>query len=265
MMRTIKKLTLSALFLMLVAPGAAIGFADSDGGFKPRVANNDVTNQASLQRGAKYYMNYCLGCHSMEHKRYQRIADDLNLPEDIMLENLVFTGDDLGDMINIAMPPDDAEGWFGLDVPDLTLVARSRGTDWVYNFLHTFYLDDSTLTGTNNKMLDNAAMPHVLWSLQGIQKAVYEDDEACLEAAESEEEAEDCDQVFTGFEIVQEGRMSAREYDRMVLDIVNFLDYAGEPIQTERKRIGVWVLIFIGIFTLLSWLLYKEYWRDIKK
>ncbi|MCP1726089.1 ubiquinol-cytochrome c reductase cytochrome c1 subunit [Natronospira proteinivora] len=252
MMRTIKKLTLSALFLMLVAPGAAIGFADSDGGFKPRVANNDVTNQASLQRGAKYYMNYCLGCHSMEYKRYQRIADDLNLPEDIMLENLAFTGEELSDMVNIAMPPDDAEDWFGLDVPDLTLVGRSRGADWIYNFLHTFYLDENTITGTNNKMLENAAMPHALWSLQGIQKAVYEEDD-------------DGDEVFVGFEIVQEGRMSAQEYDRMVLDIVNFLDYAGEPIQTKRKRIGVWVLIFIGVFTFLSWLLYKEYWRDIKK
>lgn len=252
MMRTIGKLSLSALFLFMTASGAAFAAAGSeDSGFEQSPANNDVTNEASLQRGAKYYMNYCLGCHSMEHVRYQRIAADLNLPEELMLENLAFTGDEIADMVEIPMPADDAEEWFGLAVPDLSLVARSRSPDWIYNFLRSFYLDEESPTGTNNMMLENAAMPHVLWPLQGIQKATWE-------------ESEDGEEVFAGFETVREGRLSEEEYDRAVRDIVNFLDYAGEPVQAERKRIGFWVLAFIGVFILLTILLKKEYWRDIK-
>ncbi|WP_406672163.1 cytochrome c1 [Natronospira sp.] len=247
-MRTIRKLSLSALVLVIAAgSGAVIADEDAVREWRPSAANNDVTNLASLQRGARYYMNYCLGCHSLEYKRYQRIADDLELPEDLALENLAFTGDELADMVKIAMPPEDAEDWFGMAAPDLTLVSRSRGPDWIYNFLHSFYIDDRTVAGTNNRMLDNAAMPHVLWSLQGLQKAHYDEEGS-----------------FVGFETVREGRMSHEEYDRTVRDIVNFLDYVGEPIQTDRKRIGFWVLAFIGVFTFLSYLLYKDYWRDVK-
>jgi len=251
MMRTIKKLSLSALFLAMVAPAATMAAGESGNGFQQSPANNDVTNEASLQRGAKYYMNYCLGCHSLEYKRYQRVADDLNLPEDVFMENLAFTGNEIADMIKIPMPPEDSENWFGLSVPDLTLITRSRSPDWVYNFLRSFYIDDDTLTGTNNKMLDNAAMPNVLWSLQGLQAAKYE-------------ENEDGEKVFTGFEIVQEGRMSPEEFDRTARDIVNFLDYVGEPIQAQRRQMGFWVLAFIAVFIMLAILLKKEYWRDIK-
>ncbi len=251
MIATIRKLSLSALFLLAMTPGLAISAGGSDGGFERKSANNDVTNLASLQRGAKYYMNYCLGCHSLEHVRYQRIADDLRLPEDVMLENLAFTGEELADMVYIAMPGEDAEEWFGLAVPDLSLVTRSRSPDWVYNFLRAFYVDEDTLTGTNNKMLENTAMPHVLWSLQGLQAAVYE-------------ESANGDKVFTGFETVREGRLSEREYDRVIRDIVNFLDYVGEPVQTQRRAMGFWVLAFISVFILLAYLLKREYWRDIK-
>lgn len=222
------------------------------GGFEMEPANNDISNRASLQRGAKYYMNYCLGCHSLEHVRYQRLSDDLGIPEDQFLEMLAFTGDELGDMVEIAMPRDQAEDWFGgVAPPDLTLVARSRGTDWIYNFLRSFYVDGDTLTGTNNKVLENTAMPHVMWSLQGLQKATYEEDA-------------DGNEVFSGFEQVREGRMSSREYDRVARDITNFLDYVGEPIRLERQRMGAWVLAFIGVFIFFAWLLKREYWRDIK-
>lgn len=252
MMRTLGKLTLNALVLFLAASGAVHAAAGGeDSGFQQTPANNDITNQASLQRGAKYYMNYCLGCHSLEYVRYQRIAQDLNIPEEVMLENLAFTGDKIGDMVLNAMPAEDSEEWFGLAVPDLSLVARSRNPDWIYNFLRSFYLDESTETGTNNMMLPNAAMPHVLWPLQGIQKATWEEDE-------------EGHRSFAGFETVREGRLTTEEYDRTVRDIVNFLDYVGEPVQAERKRIGFWVLAFIGVFIFLAILLKKEFWRDIK-
>ncbi|MDQ2069524.1 cytochrome c1 [Natronospira bacteriovora] len=252
MMRTIKKLSLSAIVLVVAASAGAVIADDSDvREWRPSSAGNDVTNLSSLQRGAKYYMNYCLGCHSLEFKRYQRIADDLQLPDDVALENIVFTGEELADMVKIAMPEDDASEWFGMAAPDLTLVARSRGPDWIYNFLHSFYVDEGTVAGTNNRMLGNAAMPHVLWSLQGLQEAVYK-------------ESDNGSETFVGFRTVREGRLSHSEYDRVVRDIVNFLDYAGEPIQTQRRQMGFWVLAFIGVFILLAYLLKKEYWRDVK-
>ena len=254
MMATRKRATLRVAGMGLLAASvmalAPLSTATADG-FQMESANNDITNQASLQRGAKYYMNYCLGCHSLEHVRYQRLSDDLGIPEEQFLDNLAFTGEELGDMVKIGMPPEDSEDWFGVEPPDLSLVARSRGSDWIYNFLRSFYVDDQTLTGTNNKVLENTAMPHVLWSYQGYQEATYEEDR-------------DGDEVFAGFETIQEGRMSAQEYDRMVRDITNFLDYVGEPIRADRQRMGFWVLAFIGVFIFFAWLLKREYWRDIK-
>lgn len=256
MMATKERTTLRVAGMGLLAASvlalAPLSTATADG-FRMEPANNDITNQASLQRGARHYMNYCLGCHSLEHVRYQRLADDLGIPEEQFLDNLAFTGEELGDMVHIAMPPEDSVDWFGgVAPPDLSLVGRSRGSDWIYNFLRAFYVDpDQELTGTNNKVLENTAMPHVLWSYQGYQRAVYDEDQ-------------DGNEVFAGFEMVQEGRMSEREYDRMARDITNFLDYVGEPIRAERQRMGFWVLAFIGVFIFFAWLLKREYWRDIK-
>jgi ubiquinol-cytochrome c reductase cytochrome c1 subunit len=238
------------LIALVCTVGTQAVLAAGADGFKPEPANNDVTNLASLQRGARYYMNYCLGCHALEHVRYNRIAQDLRIPEDEFLANLAFTTDEIGDMVKIAMPKSDAEGWFGLMPPDLSLVTRSRSPDWVYNFLRTFYVDEGAVTGSNNMMKDNPAMPNVLWSLQGLQKPVYETNDRGEE-------------VFAGFEIVREGRMTPAEFDRVARDITNFLDYIGEPVQAKRRQLGFWVLAFIGVFIFLAWLMKKEYWRDV--
>jgi ubiquinol-cytochrome c reductase cytochrome c1 subunit len=218
-------------------------------------ANNDVLNVASLQRGARNFVNYCLGCHSAKYVRYNRLAEDLGLTEDQLIENLMFTGERPFDTMSIAMSHDDAQRWFGVAPPDLSLIARSRGTDYVYTFLRTFYLDDSRPTGVNNMVLPQTAMPHVLWDVQGIQKAVYE--------GESDAEG-NMHKKFAGFELAREGRLSEREYDEFVRDIVNFLDYVGEPMKIERQKLGLRVLGFLIVFFLFAYFLKREYWKDVK-
>ncbi|MCC5862726.1 MAG: cytochrome c1 [Gammaproteobacteria bacterium] len=208
-------------------------------------ANNDVRNVASLQRGAQLYMNFCLGCHSAQFMRWNRIARDLQLTEEQVMNNLMFTGESIHDTMQIAMPGGDAEVWFGKMPPDLSLIARSRGTDYLYTFLRTFYVDENG--NSNNKVLEMTSMPHVLWELQGLQRAVYDDNGD-----------------WTGFEQLRAGSMSPEEYDRAVRDLVNFLDYVGEPIQVERQRIGTMVIAFLLIFLVLSWLYKREVWRDVK-
>ena len=241
---------LIALLCGLLAHGAALAATESTVELEP--ANNDVGNIASLQRGAKYFVNYCLGCHSAKYVRYNRLAEDLQLSEEQLIENLMFTGERPFDTMDNVMPSADAARWFGQAPPDLSLVARSRGSDHIYGFLRTFYLDDSTATGSNNLVLANTSMPHVLWELQGIQRAVFS-------------EPEDGGQpVFEGFEAVTAGTLSEREYDQVVRDIVNFLDYIGEPMQLEREALGVRVITFLLIFLLFAYLLKVEIWKDIK-
>ncbi|OUU80171.1 MAG: hypothetical protein CBC38_01895 [Gammaproteobacteria bacterium TMED78] len=207
--------------------------------------NIDVRDTSSLQRGAKYFVNYCLGCHSAKYVRYNSLIDDLGITEDELVGNLMFTGESPFDTISIAMDPEDAAIWFGITPPDLTLIARSRGTDYLYNFLRGFYVDDSSITGVNNLWLENTAMPHVLWELQGTQKAIYSDD------------------VFDHFEEVEAGTLNHEQYDSMVKDIVTFLSYIGEPIQIERREIGTKVIIFLLIFLLIAYMLKREIWKDI--
>jgi ubiquinol-cytochrome c reductase cytochrome c1 subunit len=206
-----KRIHALLILLACLAAGPALAAGGGSGGFKPEPANNDVTNMASLQRGARYYMNFCLGCHALEHVRYNRIAHDLRIPEEQFLESLAFTANEIGDMVHIAMPKNQSADWFGLAPPDLSLVTRSRSPDWVYNFLRSFYIDESTITGTNNKMLENAAMPHVLWSLQGMQRAIYETDDTGRG-------------VFFGFVLARGGRMSPPDLDRVGRGITQFLD-----------------------------------------
>ena len=214
----------------------------------------DQHDQASLQRGAKWYMNYCSGCHSLKYARYKRIAKDLgiidyegNVDEQLMKENLIFTGAKIGDTGNIAMPPEDAKEWFGKAPPDLTLVARVRGKDWLYTYLTSFYADPTKQWGTNNAVFPDVAMPNVFAELQGIQKPVM-----------------NSHHMIEHLEIVKEGTMSDRAFDNMVKDLVNFLVYVGEPAQNSRRFIGIFVLIFVGIFTVCAYLLKKEYWKDVK-
>ena len=212
---------------------------------------NDVGDISSLQRGARYFVNYCLGFHSAQYVRYNRLAEDLQISEDQLTRNLMFTGELPFDTMSISMREADAERWFGVAPPDLSLIARSRGTDYLYSFLRSFYVDESRATGVDNVVLPGTAMPHVLWELQGLQTAHFDVDESGNEH-------------FEGFEELTQGSLSAEEYDGVVRDIVNFLDYVGEPMQLERQRLGVRVIAFLLILLLLSYLLKKEVWKDVE-
>lgn len=217
-------------------------------------ANNDVSNTNSLQRGARNFVNYCMGCHSAKYVRYNQLARDLQISEDQLVNNLMFSGGKPYDRMEIAMPQDDSTRWFGAPPPDLSLIARSRGTDYLFTFLKGFYLDESRPTGVNNIVLEGAAMPHVLWELQGRQRAIFSDDEHDGVVTK----------VFERFEQVEPGSMSPAEFDHFVRDLVNFLEYIGEPIQLKRRQLGIWVLMFLLVFGLLSWALKQEIWKDIK-
>jgi len=212
-------------------------------------AQNNVADTASLQRGAKYFVNYCLGCHSAKYVRYNRLAKDLQLTDQQLVENLMFTGERPFDTMAIGARPEDQARWFGRQPPDLSLIARSRGPDYLYTFLRSFYADPTKPTGVNNVVLPGTAMPHVLWELQGVQKAKFK-------ASERGEE-------FEGFELIRAGALQPEEYDEVVRDIVNFLDYIGEPIQRERVALGIRVIGFLLVFWLIAYLLKKEIWKDV--
>lgn len=245
-------LWLAQVSLALGVPAAALGAAS---GPMLQHANTDVGNVASLQRGARNYVNYCLGCHSAQYVRFNRLAEDLQLSEQQVIDNLMFTGERPFDTMQKAMPIADARAWFGNPPPDLSLIARSRGTDYLYTFLKSFYLDPTRPNGVNNLVLPGASMPHVLWELQGFQKAVYE----------GETDAQgNVHKTFTGFEAATEGKLDAEEYDQFVRDTVNFLAYIGEPVQLERRNLGIRVLGFLLVFFLFAYFLKKEIWKGVK-
>jgi ubiquinol-cytochrome c reductase cytochrome c1 subunit len=248
-----KKIYALALGIVLSIPGS--GWAAAAGGML-QPAHNDVANTASLQRGASNFVNYCMGCHSAQYVRYNRLAADLGLSEAQVVENLMFTGERVHDTMRVAMNPEDAKRWFGIAPPDLSLIARSRGTDYVYSFLKSFYLDPSRPTGVNNMVLPGTSMPHVLWELQGYQRAVYD--------GESDPANEAVHKRFKEFELAQPGKLNAQEYDQFVRDTVNFLDYIGEPMQLERRNLGLRVLAFLFVFFLFAYFLKIEYWKDVK-
>lgn len=209
-----------------------------------------LNNTSSLQRGAKYFVNHCLGCHSAKYVRYSRLAEDLELSKAQVEQNLIFTGQKIGDTMISAMRPEDGEKWFGKAPPDLSTVARSRGVDWLYAYLQNFYLDPARPFGVNNLTYSNVSMPHVLGELQGWQKPVYE-------SGLGE------DQVIDHLELAQPGLMTPEEYDELLRDLVTFLAYIGEPAQLARKQIGFWVLLFLIVLLALSYVLKKEYWKDV--
>lgn len=244
---------LQAAILALLALVATAAVA-SEGPRTEHVAV-DVDNVASLQRGARNFVNYCMGCHSAQYVRYNRLGQDLQISEDQLVRNLMFAAQKPQETMTIAMRPDDAKRWFGIEAPDLSLIARSKGADYLYGFLRGFYLDPSRPTGVNNLMLSNAAMPHVLWELQGTQEAVFE---------EAAGEGDAAQKVFREFRQVSPGRLSPAEFDRFVRDLVNFLVYVGEPMQLERQRLGIWVLAFLLVFGILAYLLKQEIWKDVK-
>ena len=188
-------------------------------------ANNDVSDLNSLQRGARNFFNYCAGCHSLKYIRYNQIAEDLGLDKSQLIENFIFTDAKPEDFVTNNMLPADGSRWFGKAPPDLSLITRSRGTDQVYNFLRTFYSDDNSPTGADNQALPGTSMPNVLWQVQE--------------------------------------QLNKTEFDQFTLDIVNFLDYVSEPIQSERKRVGIWVILFLLIFLIFSYGLYKDIWKEV--
>ena len=245
-----KKIIVALMFLAL--PGLSL--AAGGEGYPLQPAPIDPHDKASLQRGAKLFVNYCMGCHSLEHQRYNRMARDIGLTDEQVKGNLIFTGAKTGDLMKNAMPKADAKRWFGVTPPDLTVISRSRGVDYLYTYLQTFYQDPTRPFGVNNAVFPNAGMPHVLWELQGMQKPVY----AVHKDAAGHEV-----KTIKGFELVQAGSMSPPEFKEAMADLTNFLAYAGEPIKLERQKIGIWVLLFLGLAFVVFYLLKKEYWKDV--
>ena len=220
-------------------------------------ADNEVSNIASLQRGARNFSNYCVGCHSMKYLRYSRLASDLKIPTAQLKANLLADGATPADYIEASVAPQDAVAWFGKQPPDLSLIARSRGPDKLYKFLKTFYVDPTRPTRTNNLVLDAVAMPAVLSDLEGVKEAVFRNVEVVADGKSTIQKR------FDHFVTVAAGQLSAPQFDAFVRDTVNFLDYAGEPAQVDRRSIGVWVVLFLLVFTWFAWLLKKEYWKDV--
>lgn len=232
--------------------------ASGEGGFGIEKAHNELKNTSSLQRGARNYMNYCVGCHSLKYVRYNRLGQDLGLSEDQLKDNLIFGVDRINANVTSAMTKEQGAEWFSAAPPDLSLVGRSRGVDWLYTYLKSFYADDSRPFGVNNAVVEGVSMPHVLWELQGMQEAVYRSD-TMIDDNGNEKQVE----VLDHLNLTRPGKMSAAEYDGFVRDTVNFLDYVGEPMKMKRKSIGMMVLGFLAIFGLLVYALKIEYWKDI--
>jgi ubiquinol-cytochrome c reductase cytochrome c1 subunit len=237
-----------AVLFSLAAMIAASAPVHAAGGGDLLHANVNIRDTAAAQRGARLFVNYCMSCHAASYSRYGRLAEDLGLGEDAVMENLVFADAKIGETMDIAMRPDDAEKWLGKLPPDLSLISRSRGADWLYTYLLTFYQDETG--GWNNQALPNASMPHVMWQMQGIQKPLYRTDEEGHVVIDR---------------LVQStpGLQTPEEYEGSVRDLVTFLVYLGEPAQVSRKNAGVWVLLFLALFTMIAYLLKAEYWRDV--
>ena len=218
-------------------------------------AEIDPDNVSSLQRGARNFMNYCSGCHSAQYVRYNTIGTQLDLSEEQLVDNLMFNAEKTFETIRSAMPADEAARWYGTAPPDLSLMARARGTDYVYNFLKGFYVSPDSPTGVNNLVLAGTSMPHVLWELQGYQAAHFE---------HHENDDGSVTTTFEGFEQLTAGSMDAEDYDEFVRDTTNFLAFIAEPIRQDRRKLGVWVIMFLIFFFVLATQLKKQIWKDVK-
>jgi ubiquinol-cytochrome c reductase cytochrome c1 subunit len=240
------------ILVLLLAIAPAWAFA-AGGGVHLDKANIDPTNKESLQRGARLFVNYCLSCHAAGLMRYERMGKDLGLDEVQVSENLMFTGGKVGELMTVATSPEDAKAWFGTVPPDLSVIARARGVDWLYTYMRSFYRDDSKIVGVNNLVFPDVGMPHVLWELQGWQEPVL----TTVKGHDGKEHK------VTTLELVEPGLLEPHEYDRAVRDLVNFLDYMGEPAKYERRELGVKVIMFLVFFLLIAYLMKRDYWKDV--
>ncbi|MGD8174605.1 ubiquinol-cytochrome c reductase [Marinimicrobium sp. ARAG 43.8] len=256
-----------ALFaILVVVPIKAVG---ATGGGCGSVACDtmepDLTNKESLQRGAKYFVNYCMGCHSAKFSRYERVADDLGIPHDIAREQLVFGDQEIGALMESSVSAEQGKQWFGVQPPDLTLVARSRNPEWLYTYLRNFYKDESRPMGVNNRVFHNVGMPHVMLDLQGLPEcsagpARDSHGKVIRDSAGNPVVDEECGSLVEG---ALEGSMSPEEFDEAIYDLVNFLEYVAEPAAEDRKRIGIFVLLFLSVLFIFVYLLNREYWKGI--
>lgn len=239
--------------LLAVAPSLVLA---SGGGIHLDEANIDVSNKEAIQRGAKTFVNYCLSCHAAAYMRYNRLGADAGITNEQLKANMIFTRNKkgeqtkVGELMKVAMTADYAKEAFGTKVPDLTVISRSRGADWLYTYLRTFYKDTSRPTGHNNKAFPDVGMPNVLWELQGVQEAEIHVDEHGTKHIEK-------------LTITEPGTMTKSEFDGLVHDLVTYLVYMGEPVQEERKTIGAWTLGFLFLFFIVAYMLKKEYWKDV--
>jgi ubiquinol-cytochrome c reductase cytochrome c1 subunit len=254
-MKLLKKLMVA----LAMVPAMAMAAESS---FPLDTAPDRSRDLAALQNGAKLFVNYCLNCHAASFMRYNRMQD-IGLSEEQIKNNLLFTSDKVGDLMTIAMDARDAKKWFGAAPPDLTVIARAKasgqgsGADWLYTYLRTYYKDDTREIGWNNLLFPNVGMPHVLWDLQGVRTAKFEEVKDAHDPAKTHLE-------FAGFEQVTSGKMTPLEYDNAVGDLVGFLQWMGEPQQHNRKQLGVWVLLFLGLLATLAWRLNASYWKEVK-
>lgn len=234
-------------FLFLLAAAPVVAFAAGASVHLDKAPVN-LADQDSLQRGARVFVNYCLNCHSAGAMRYSRLVD-IGLTENQIKDNLLFAGEKPGETMQVGMANADAKAWFGAAPPDLSVISRSRGADYLYTYLRGFYRDSSTVTGWNNTVFNKVGMPHVMWDLQGEMAPRYK--------------TEGGHEVIERLELVKPGSMAPAEYDAMVGDLVNYLVWMGEPAQLQRKKLGVIVLIFLSVFFVVAYYLKKEFWKDI--
>lgn len=242
-MKTLTAITVVCMFLI----GLSGQILASEGQNHVEHAGVNIRDVASVQRGARLFVNYCLSCHSANYMRYHRLSKDLGLTEEMVMKNLVFADVKIGDPMTISMDPKQAEQWLGKTPPDLSVIARARGADWLFTFFKSFYQDETG--GWNNLVLPNAAMPHVLWKLQGIQKPVYT--------------THDDATVIDHLTLATPGLQTPEEYEETARDLASFLDYLSEPSKIRRKSIGIWVMMFLVVFAAIAYALKAEYWRDV--
>ena len=242
-------LVVAAVSMFVAAPAGAAG-----GGASLEPSEIDLDNINSLQRGARNFMNYCSGCHSAKYVRFKTIGTDLELSEEQLVDNLMFNAEKTFETIDVSMRASDAERWFGKTPPDMSLLARAKGADYIYNFLKGFYVDPESPTGVDNVVLAGTSMPHVLWELQGFQKATFSDHDDGKGNMVAQ---------FDGFEPMTAGSMDEEAYDDFVRDTTNFLAYVAEPIRSDRRKLGVWVLMFLIFFWIIASMLKKQIWKDV--